>query len=235
MEARNPAEIEEKLNYHFKNRELLFESLRHSSYVNEQGVSGLRDNERLEFLGDAVLNLVVGDLLMERYPDLKEGELSRMRASLVCESQLAQIARRLDLGAYVRLGRGEARTRGREKDSILADTLEALLAAVYRDGGLENARRMIREMFAPLLEQLPSAAAQQDFKSRLQEMVQERHRAMPEYRVIAESGPDHDKTFTVSLKVLGIRVQGSGKNKKAAEQEAARNALKTLEKDNFPR
>ena len=136
-------EIEEKLCYHFTSIDLLEEALRHSSYVNEQIDTDLRDNERLEFLGDAVLNLVIGHILMQRNPDLKEGDLSRIRANLVNEAQLARIARWVDLGSFIMLGKGEIQTQGREKNSILADTFEALLAAVYLDGGFDAAFKII--------------------------------------------------------------------------------------------
>ena len=228
MEAKDPSGIELYLQYEFSNQDLLRKALRHSSYVNELADPNLQDNERLEFLGDAVVNLIVGHILMRRYPDVKEGELSRMRANLVNESQLAKMARSFELGAYIQLGKGEIQTLGRKKNSILADTYEALAAAVYLDGGFDAAFRFIETNFLPLMDRLHSTANNYDYKSQLQEMVQVSHGAMPVYKIIREDGPDHDKTFCVELKVLDIKTQGTGKNKKAAEQEAARKALEIL-------
>jgi len=230
MEARDPSEIEQILQYEFNDKNLLQEALRHSSFVNELGDPQLRDNERLEFLGDAVINLIVGHILMHRYPDLKEGDLSRSRANLVNESQLATMARSFDLGLYIQLGKGEIQTQGRDKNSILADTFEALMASVYLDGGLEAAYRIIKINFQPLIDHLQDTAGNLDYKSQLQEKVQVEHNSMPDYSIIREEGPDHDKTFWVTLKVIDIETQGSGKSKKAAEQDAARRALEILTK-----
>jgi ribonuclease III len=230
MEAKHPLGMEHILQYEFKNKNLLQEALRHSSFVNEQDETGLRDNERLEFLGDAVLNLIVGDILMRRYPNLKEGDLSRNRANLVNETQLAKMARSFDLGAYIQLGKGEIQTHGREKNSILADTFEALVASIYLDGGFDAAYRIISTNFHPLIEHLHTAANNHDYKSQLQERVQIDHGSMPEYCIVQEVGPDHDKTFWVALKVLDIETEGSGKSKKAAEQDAARKAIEMLKK-----
>lgn len=231
MEARDPSEIEQILQYEFNDKNLLQEALRHSSFVNELGDPQLRDNERLEFLGDAVINLIVGHILMHRYPDLKEGDLSRSRANLVNESQLATMARSFDLGLYIQLGKGEIQTQGRDKNSILADTFEALMASVYLDGGLEAAYRIIKINFQPLIDHLQDTAGNLDYKSQLQEKVQVEHNSMPDYSIIREEGPDHDKTFWVTLKVIDIETQGSGKSKKAAEQDAARRALEILSKE----
>ena len=231
METKDPSGIEQQLQYKFRDKNLLVEALRHSSYVNELADSNLRDNERLEFLGDAVLNLIVGHILMHRYPDIKEGELSRSRANLVNESQLAEMARSFELGAYILLGRGEIQTHGREKNSILADTYEAIVAAVYLDGGFDAAFKIIEANFLQLINALHSAVNNYDFKSRLQEMLQVGQGSMPKYSIIREEGPDHDKTFWIELKAVDIETQGSGKSKKAAEQDAARKALEILEKD----
>jgi ribonuclease III len=228
MEPNNPLGVEQILQYEFKDKDLVYEALRHSSYVNELGETDLRDNERLEFLGDAVLNLIVGHILMRRYPDLKEGDLSRSRANLVNETQLAKMARSFDLGMYIQLGKGEIQTQGREKNSILADTLEALMAAVYLDGGFDAAYRIIETNFESPIEHLHTGAKNHDYKSQLQEKVQVDHGSMPDYRIIREDGPDHDKTFWVALKVLDIDTEGSGKSKKAAEQDAARKAIEIL-------
>jgi ribonuclease-3 len=230
MEARDPSGIEQILQYQFNDKNLLQEALRHSSFVNELGELQLRDNERLEFLGDAVLNLIVGHILMRRYPDLKEGDLSRSRANLVNESQLAAMARSFDLGLFIQLGKGENQTHGRKKSYILADTFEALMASIYLDGGFEAAYQIIETNFQPVIEQLHTAANNYDYKSQLQEKVQVEHGSMPDYRIIREDGPDHDKTFRVALKVLNVETQGSGKSKKTAEQDAARMALEALNK-----
>jgi ribonuclease-3 len=231
MEAKDPCGIEQHLQYEFGDKDLLLKALRHSSYVNELADQNLEDNERLEFLGDAVLNLIVGHILMRGYPDAQEGELSRSRANLVNESQLAIMARSFDLGAYILLGKGEIQTHGREKPSILADTYEALVAAVYLDGGFDAAFGFIETNFLPLIDRLDSTADSYDYKSQLQEMVQVGHGAMPDYKIIREEGPDHNKTFWVELKVLDLATQGTGKNKKAAEQEAARKALEILKEE----
>lgn len=221
-------EIEQKLEYEFNSKELLKEALQHSSFVNEQPGADLRDNERLEFLGDAVLNLIVGHILMERYPDLNEGDLSRTRANLVNESHLANIARSLDLGSYIRLGKGEIQTKGRDKNSILASAFEAIMAAVYLDGGFKAAFKIIENKFLPLLNQTHFATNHYDYKSRLQELVQEKQGVMPKYSVIREEGPDHDKIFWIAVSVFKIEAQGEGKSKKMAEQDAAKKALEIL-------
>jgi ribonuclease-3 len=231
MEAKDSLGLEQILQYEFNDKNLLQEALRHSSFVNELGEPQLRDNERFEFLGDAVLNLIVGHILMRCYPVLKEGALSRSRANLVNESQLAKMARSIDLGLYIQLGKGEVQTQGREKSSILADTFEALMASIYLDGGFDAAFHIIENSFQPLIEHLHAAADNHDYKSQLQEKIQVEHGSMPDYSIIREDGPDHDKTFQVELKVLDIETQGSGKSKKAAEQDAAMLALEALNKE----
>jgi ribonuclease III len=191
----------------------------------------LRDNERLEFLGDAVLNLIVGHILMHHYPELKEGELSRSRANLVNETQLAEMARAFDLGSFVHLGKGEIQTQGREKNSILADAFEALVAAIYLDGGFDTAFTILEKNFLSLINHLHLSANNLDYKSELQELVQIGNSAMPNYSILREEGPDHDKTFWIGLKVNNIETRGTGKSKKAAEQDAARKALEILKKE----
>jgi ribonuclease III len=166
---------------------------------------------------------------MERYPNLKEGDLSRIRANLVNESQLAINARAIDLGAFIRLGKGEIQTNGRDKNSILAGTFEALIAALYLDGGFKGAFKIIENIFVPLLDSVNSAIDIYDYKSQLQEWVQEEQGAMPHYKVVREEGPDHDKTFWISVKVFDVESEGHGKNKKTAEQDAARKALEKLQ------
>jgi len=228
MKTNDHFEIEKKIVYEFRSKELLDEALRHSSFVNEQPDADLRDNERFEFLGDAVLNLIVGHILMERYPNANEGDLSRTRANMVNESQLAIIARAIDLGAFIRLGKGEIQTNGRDKNSILAGAFEALIAAVYLDGGFKTAFKFIENNFVPLLDSVNSAIDSYDYKSQLQEWVQEEQGSMPHYKVVREEGPDHDKTFWISVKVFDVESDGQGKNKKMAEQDAARKALEKL-------
>jgi ribonuclease-3 len=191
----------------------------------------MRDNERFEFLGDAVLNLIVGHILMERYPDLKEGDLSRTRANLVNETHLAIMARSIDLGAGLLLGKGEIQTNGKEKNSILAGAFEALMAAVYLDGGFKAAFKIIENNFVPFLDKIHPAIDNYDYKSRLQEWVQEKHGNIPDYQVVREEGPDHAKTFWVSVKVFDIETEGTGKSKKVAEQDAARKAIEILNRE----
>ena len=227
----NLSEFQRKLIYEFKNVDFLVESLRHSSFVNEHPEMDIQDNERLEFLGDAVLNLVVGHILMQRYPDLKEGDLSRMRANLVNESQLASIARKMDLGSHILLGKGEVQSKGREKKSILANTYEAVIAAVYLDGGFDAVFRIIDGAFSSLMDFVARPNANHDYKSQIQELVQLKYQKIPDYTVVHESGPDHDKTFHVQLKIEEIQTKGVGKSKKAAEQDAARKGLEILQSD----
>ena len=225
------SELQQKLCYEFKNTDYLVESLRHSSFVNENLDLDIQDNERLEFLGDAVLNLVVGHMLMHRYPDVKEGDLSKMRANLVNESQLASIAKEMDLGSHLQLGKGEIQTKGWEKPSILANTFEAVVAAVYLDGGYNAAFKFIHGHFSFLLDSIVMSTVNYDYKSQVQELVQMKQQKMPVYSVVHESGPDHDKTFRVRLKVGETQAEGEGKSKKAAEQDAARKGLELLKSD----
>lgn len=222
------SQLEENLNYRFTDRSFLSTALRHSSYVNEQVDTTLEDNERLEFLGDAVLNLVIGDALMHTFPGVSEGNLSRMRSNLVNETQLAEIARQISLGPFIRLGKGESQTNGREKNSILSDVLEAVIAAVYLDGGFESAYRLVNRHFKPVLNGARPTRMSTDSKSLLQEYSQIHLKEIPRYKVVSEMGPDHDKTFQVCLKTRDIETMGYGKSKKAAEQDAARIALDIL-------
>jgi len=215
--------LQKKLGYCFKNPLLANEALTHSTFAHEHPDPNLNDNQRLEFLGDAVLNLVVGHLLMLRYPRAREGELTRMRANLVSETGLSLLARDLDLGPHIRLGRGEQASHGQNKRSILADTMEALMAAVYLDGGGEKAFGVIERLFSPLLGKVYS-----DPKTDLQELAQRKYGVVPDYQVITETGPDHDKTFVVKLSVNDLSAIGEGKSKKVAEKTAAEKVLKTL-------
>jgi ribonuclease III len=221
--------LEHTLGYQFEDIDLLRVALQHSSYVNEQRDLDLQDNERLEFLGDAVLDLVITHVLMDHFPETREGELSRMRATIVNESQLADVAQKLNLGQYLLLGRGEALSHGQEKSSILADALEAVFAAVYLDGGLQATFEVIEKHFSDIVSQIGEKLGAEDFKSPLQELVQIRYKTIPDYTVVAESGPDHDKTFEVRLSIgTFLTTHGVGKSKKAAEQAAAQIALEKL-------
>jgi ribonuclease III len=224
------SELENNIQYIFIDKNLVQTALCHSSYINEQTDEKLADNEKLEFLGDAVLNLTAGHLLMDHFPDLNEGDLSRMRANLVNETRLASIARTMNLGKFLKLGKGEIQTQGHEKNSILADAYEAIIAAVYLDKGFDAAFQLVKTHFAPLLHSIAKPMDNMDYKSRLQEIVQVAHKSIPSYQIIEESGPDHDKTFVAQLKVKDIVTLGSGKSKKMAEQEAAKQALIFLEK-----
>lgn len=228
MDTPSITRLEENLRYTFSDKSLAETALRHRSYVHEQPEAE-EDNERLEFLGDAVLNLIVSHLLMERFSGRSEGDLSRMRASLVNEKRLASVAKGIELGDFIRLGRGERQSSGRKKLSILADALEALIAAVYLDGGFDRAFDLIAYHFSPHFDILADSRPVYDYKSRLQELVQNRLQQMPVYEVTGQSGPDHDKTFTVVVRIESVHAEGSGKSKKAAEQDAAKNALVLLQ------
>jgi ribonuclease III len=222
--------LEEALEYRFTKREYLLEALTHRSFVNEIRVSDSRDNQRLEFFGDAVLGLLVSRRLLERFPATGEGELSRLRASLVDEAALAGIAESLQLGKYLLLGRGEEKTGGRRKKSILSDALEALVAAVYLDGGIVAAEHLVDLLFGPLLEVAEIDAVGRDYKTRFQELCHALHGKGPHYVLEDVSGPDHDRVFVITARIgetfLG---KGIGKSKKIAEQAAAREALDRLE------
>jgi ribonuclease III len=222
-------ELEDALEYRFNSPERLTAALRHSSYVNEHPQADVASNERLEFLGDAVLNLAISHYLMKRYPDMAEGDLSRNRAHLVNETQLAAIAREIGLGPHLLLGKGEAMTDGREKNSILADATEAVIAAIYLDGGFDAALTVVENQFRERLRTVSHEGCQTDFKSRLQERVQSTYHEVPRYEVVDERGPDHEKIFRVRMTVAGLTAEGDGKSKKMAEQEAARAGLELLE------
>jgi ribonuclease III len=224
-------EFEERLGYRFTDGALLEEALCHRSWLNENFREDLRDNERFEFLGDAVLNLIIGHLLMQTYPQMREGDLSRTRAMLVSEPQLAALARQLDLGRFLMLGKGEAQTDGRNKSSLLADAFEATLAALYLDGGFEMAVSFVQKLYAPLLSEISTHSPNPDYKSRLQEAVQLRHQEVPSYQVVGEEGPDHEKTFRVAVSVCGLTAEGEGRSKKKAEQAAAQSGLEHLKKE----
>jgi len=205
---------------------LLERALTHRSYAYENG--GLPTNERLEFLGDSVLGLVVTDALYRNHPELPEGQLAKLRAAVVNMRALAEVGRELDLGRYVRLGRGEESTGGRDKASILADTLEALLGAVYIDAGLERAAELVHLLFDPLIDEAATLGAGLDWKTSLQELTAAGGLGVPEY-VVTETGPDHEKEFRAVVQVSGEPLgEGSGRSKKEAEQEAAASAWRSI-------
>ena len=223
------AEVQSVIGYVFRQHTLLDEALTHKSFFQGHKEAGGGDNERLEFLGDSVLALVVSEYLASALPTSKEGELSKIKARLVSRHSLARAARRLSLGSWLKLGRGEEHTKGREKSSLLANTLEAIMGAIYLDGGLEAARSFILRVLQPELDGLNGAKAESinwDYKSRLQEWSHRHYEAVPIYQIIAESGPDHQKSFEVEVLVKGQAFgRGRGKTKKEAEQLAAREAL----------
>lgn len=222
--------LEAALAYEFADIRLLDTALTHRSYINESSEPGLQDNERLEFLGDAVLDLCVSDLLMKKYPDYNEGKLSRLRSLLVNEYPLAELGRRFSLGEYLRLGKGEETSGGRNKNSILSNAFEAVVAAVYLDSGYDRIAAVLEKLFEPMLLQDSDDLLFRDFKTQLQEVSQELFKTIPKYSLLDEYGPDHDKTFVVELGIANrIRTSGMGKSKKEAEQEAARRALEELD------
>src|SRR6202521_4375765 len=240
MTRKNDEQLEQRLAYRFQPRDLLAGALTHSSAASDlrtgrtgdtAGGTKLEDNERLEFLGDAVLELLTREYLLEKFPEWSEGQLSKRRARIVNARSLAAAARRLAIGEHLRLGRGEEKTGAREKPALLADAFEAVVAAIYLDGGLGAARPVLqRALFEQALELRGEAAAESDQKSALQEFLQGRGKSPAEYRLAAESGPDHQKTFEVEVWVNGsCMASGQGGTKKEAEQRAAGIALERLE------
>jgi ribonuclease-3 len=219
------------LGYRFRDPGLLIQALTHRSYHNECTGSDEPHNERLEFLGDAVVELAVSNQLMERLPDAREGVLTKLRAMVVSEASLARCASSLSIGEHLRLGRGEDQSGGRRKSSILADTLEALVGAVYLDGGYVEASDTVARLLGPFIEAAVEGDLDRDHKTRLQELAQRVHHQMPHYTVVEEEGPDHAKVFTVAVHIGEAEVaRGVGASKKVAEQEAARRALDLLER-----
>jgi ribonuclease-3 len=225
--------LQEQLGYTFGDRSLLLQSLTHTSYGHEflqEKSIALRNNERLEFLGDAILDVVVSDILLEVFPNANEGQLSKMRAAVVNEKTLAQIAGRVHLHDYIRLGKGEAQTGGQKKPSILACTFEALMAAIYLDGGFNAVYPVVRHFFAPLFVEERELISFYDHKTQLQEIVQARWKVTPTYHLLQTSGPDHAKVFEVEVRMNGkIFAVASGSSKKEAEQNAARAAIQSVE------
>lgn len=219
--------LENRLNYKFKNINLLKNALIHSSYANE--VRGnTHSNERLEFLGDSVLSIIVSEHIYTKFPNMPEGELTRMRASLVCEKSLCEFSRELGIGEYLKLGKGEDKNGGRERDSILADAFEAVLAAIYLDGGIEPAKTHVMNTVLSDLKHHEEDTFK-DYKTTLQEIIQRNPEESVSYFLIDETGPDHNKSFTVEVRMnSNVIGTGSGKNKKQAEQMAAKQALQLM-------
>lgn len=218
--------LEKNIGYSFKDKDLLKESLTHRSYLNENPDWKLPHNERLEFLGDAVLELAVTEELFKRFPDSPEGKMTSLRAALVNYVMLAQIAKSFGLDKFVLLSRGEAKDTGRARDVILANAVEALIGAVYLDGGYKNAAKFANSFVLSQLDEVIKGGLFRDPKSALQEIVQEKQKVTPTYKVLSETGPDHDKLFTVGVYVDGqLLATGTGHSKQEAEAEAARSAL----------
>ena len=220
-------DLEAAIGYRFKNVSLLQNALTHSSYANERWHNSLLSNERLEFLGDAILGMTVAKYLYQAFPDRPEGELTRMLADMVCEQTLAKVAARIELGKHLLLGNGEELGGGRSRNSILADAVESVIAASYLDGGMEAAQKFIEQFI--LVEVPVKQLHNADYKTALQELVQQKKNQVLSYALIGESGPDHDKKFEVEVKLNGVVVgTGSGSSKKRAEQAAAHAALEKL-------
>ncbi len=220
------SEFEQRIGYTFQRRELLRRALTHKSYSHEAKELDVRHNETFEFLGDSVLGFVIGDLLFHHFPHLDEGALSKMKAHLVSAASLAAKARHYGMGDVILLGVGEEKTGGRRKDSLLANLFEAMIAAIYLDGGVEPARELIVRSFAEDIERIDQQDLLfSDYKTALQEIAQGRGLQLPEYSVVGEVGPDHDKTFIVEVKIGSRTARGEGTSKKEAQQQAARAAL----------
>ena len=221
--------LEKSLGYQFHNPALLEEALRHSSYANEHRGDNVFSNERLEFLGDSVLGFVTAEYLFAKHPTAPEGELTRIRALLVCEDSLHEVAQRLKLGEYLKLGHGEESCGGRTRPSILADATEAVFAAVYLDGGIRAASELIHRVLLDKEREETAEAKRRDYKTKLQELVQRTPNQVLTYRLIGEQGPDHDKVFSFAVLLNDTVVgTGEGRSKKEAEQMAAKDALKSM-------
>lgn len=220
-------ELEKKICYKFKCKQNLVLALTHSSFANENKSEKIGNNERLEFLGDSILNLIISEKIYKDYPELAEGEMTKSRANIVCESSLMKCSNELNLGNYILLGKGEEMTGGRSRASILSDAFEALIGAIYIDGGIKSARGFINRVMKRLVEDSVNGLNYMDYKTQLQEIVQKNGNHTVSYKIVGEKGPDHDKHFvsqaSISGRVAGI---GEGKSKKEAEQNAAKEALK---------
>ena len=215
--------LEKKIGYEFQDKALLWQALTHSSFSNEQKINRVENYERLEFLGDAVLELISSEFFFKHFSDWKEGQLTRVRSSMVCEPALAYCAREIDLQKYIRLGKGEETTGGRSRDSIISDVMEAVLGAIYLDGGLQNAEHFV---YTFILSDLENKQLFYDSKSILQERVQKEGKELT-YHLVSESGPDHDKMFVMEALIDGeVRGTGTGRSKKSAEQQAAYQVIK---------
>lgn len=223
------ADFENSLQLNFKNKNLLKTAFIHRSYLNEHSEEKLPHNERLEFLGDSVLGFIVSEYLYNKYPTRPEGDLTNFRSSIVNARTLAEVGRKLHLGKYLLLSKGEEATGGRDRQYLIANTFEALLGAIYLDSGIKDAERLIKTYLLPLLPEIIDKGSYKDFKSALQELCQEKHNVTPNYKVLEEIGPDHDRTFKVGVFLAEKQIgEGVGKSKQQAEQEAASTAL-----DNF--
>ena len=229
--ARSVRALERRLGYRFRDVGLLEHALTHKSKAHEDATGGVVDNESLEFLGDAVLGFVIADLLYREFPHFDEGQKSKAKAALVSTTALAELGQKIGLGAYLLLGRGEEKTGGRQKQALLADGCEAVIAAIYLDGGIDAARDFILQELAEEIEHVRSPDFLRDFKSALQERLQASGRPLPDYEVTAEQGPDHDKRFHVTVRVQGeVLASSEGRTKKEAEQAAARQALDKVDR-----
>jgi ribonuclease-3 len=222
--------LEARINYHFSEPSIIFHALTHSSYANEMRLSKENNNERLEYLGDAVLELVTSEYVYKEYPDLSEGDLTKLRASIVCEQTLSACARDINIGEFLLLGKGEDISGGRERDSILSDALEAVIGAIYLDGGFTNAKEFITSF---ILLDVKNKVLFFDSKTILQEIIQnENNKQKLRYKLISEEGPDHNKTFTIAVCIGNDEIGcGTGRTKKAAEQEAAYQAIQKLRRN----
>lgn len=223
----NLNELEETIGYTFKDKLYIKTAVTHSSYANESKY-GDKSNERLEFLGDSVLSIVVSDYIFKNCPNYPEGDLSKLRAALVCEKTLSRFAKKIHLGEFLKLSHGEENIRGNERPSILADAFEALIAAIYLDGGMEQAAKFIMEFVKPEIDS-PRSFSFKDYKTTLQEIIQKNPEEKITYVLVGESGPDHDKHFTVEVRLNSNKIgKGGGRSKKEAEQQAAREALELM-------
>ncbi len=225
----NINEFEQKIDYTFKNKKNIILALTHSSYANENRSEKLKSNERLEFLGDAVLNIIISETIYGRYSNLSEGQLTKVRANIVCEQSLVKCSNNIEIGKYLLLGKGEDLSGGRTRISILSDAFEAVIGAIYIDGGMKNAKKFILQQMEHLIKDSVSGIIFLDYKTQFQEVIQKDGEKKISYEIIEENGPDHDKEFVVQVKVMDRVVgKGRGKSKKEAEQAAAKAAMEII-------